>query len=48
MHTIAMAKTSFLISDKKLKDAKWLSELIKITFEELPLPVKKKAVKKIK
>ena len=38
------AKPSFLISDKKLKDAKWLSELIKITFEELPFQVKKKKI----
>ena len=36
------AKPSFLISVEKLEDHKWLSELIKITAEELPIPVKKK------
>ena len=36
------AKPAFLITDKKLKDAGWLSELIRITAEELPVPVKKK------
>jgi TfoX/Sxy family transcriptional regulator of competence genes len=36
------AKPSFLISAEKLEDAEWLSGLIKITAEELPLPVKKK------
>ena len=41
------AKPSFLIPVEKLGDHEWLSELIKITAEELPLPVKKKkAVKK--
>lgn len=36
------AKPSFLIEDK-LEDRKWLSELIRITYEELPEPkVKKK------
>jgi TfoX/Sxy family transcriptional regulator of competence genes len=36
------AKPSFLISLEKLKDREWLSELIKITAEGLPIPVKKK------
>jgi len=36
------AKHSFLISLEKLKDREWLSELIRITAEELPIPVKKK------
>jgi TfoX/Sxy family transcriptional regulator of competence genes len=36
------AKPSFLISDEKLEDVEWLSELIRITAEELPIPVKKK------
>lgn len=36
------AKPSFLIPAQKLEDFEWLSELIKITAEELPLPVKKK------
>lgn len=44
----AGAKLNFLISSEKWKDRKWLSELIKITAEELPVPIKKKkAVKKI-
>ncbi len=42
------AKPSFLISAEKVEDPEWLSELIKITTEELPLPVKKKkSVRKI-
>ena len=42
------AKPSFLIAGEKLEDQAWLSELIKITTEELPVPIKKKkAVKKI-
>ena len=42
------AKPSFLISGEKWEDREWLSELIKITAEELPVPIKKKkAVKKI-
>ena len=42
------AKPSFLIPVEKLGDHEWLSELIKITAEELPLPVKrKKAIGKI-
>jgi TfoX/Sxy family transcriptional regulator of competence genes len=36
------AKPAFLISAKKMGDAEWLSGLVKITAEELPLPVKKK------
>lgn len=36
------AKSSFLISNEKQKNAEWLSELVRITAEELPLPVKKK------
>jgi TfoX/Sxy family transcriptional regulator of competence genes len=36
------AKSHFLISVEKMEDCKWLSELIKITAEELPIPVKKK------
>jgi len=36
------AKPAFLITGEKLKDAGWLSELIRITTEELPVPVKKK------
>jgi TfoX/Sxy family transcriptional regulator of competence genes len=36
------AKLHFLISGEKLEDHEWLSELIRITAEELPLPVKKK------
>jgi TfoX/Sxy family transcriptional regulator of competence genes len=41
------AKPSFSISIEKLEDSKWLSELIKITAEELPLPVKKKKPGKV-
>ena len=42
-----MAKPSFLISEKQYQDSAWLIDLVKITFEELPMPVKKKkAVKK--
>ncbi len=36
------AKPCFLISGEKWEDREWLSELIKITAEELPVPVKKK------
>jgi TfoX/Sxy family transcriptional regulator of competence genes len=36
------AKPGFLISSEKLKDHEWLSELIRVTAEELPIPVKKK------
>jgi len=36
------AKPSFLIPVEKLEDREWLSELIKITAGELPIPVKKK------
>ena len=35
------AKSSFLIEDK-IEDSNWLSELIKISVKELPLPKKKK------
>ena len=35
------AKPSFLISAEKLEDPEWLSGLMKITAEELPMPVKK-------
>jgi TfoX/Sxy family transcriptional regulator of competence genes len=42
------ARPSFLISGEKWEDGEWLSELIKITAEELPIPVKKKkTVKKV-
>ncbi|MCE1247923.1 MAG: TfoX/Sxy family protein [Firmicutes bacterium] len=40
----AGAKMSFLIEDK-LEDREWLSELIRITAEELPEPKPKKAKK---
>jgi TfoX/Sxy family transcriptional regulator of competence genes len=36
------AKPSFLITGEKLEDREWLSELIKITAAELPIPIKKK------
>lgn len=36
------AKPNFLISIEKIKNGQWLGELIKITAEELPVPVKKK------
>ena len=36
------AKPHFLISDEKIKNGQWLSELIRITAEELPVSVKKK------
>lgn len=35
------AKPCFLISGEKWEDGEWLSELIKITAEELPIPIKK-------
>ncbi|MBN2007746.1 TfoX/Sxy family protein [candidate division KSB1 bacterium] len=35
------AKPSFLI-DEKMEDRRWLSELIEVTFNELPMPKKKK------
>jgi len=41
------AKPNFLISNEKIKNGQWLGELIRITAEELPVPVnKKKIVKK--
>jgi DNA transformation protein len=40
------AKPSFLISPKQYKDLQWLSELIRITTKELPLPKKKDNKKK--
>lgn len=36
------AKPSFLISAKQYQDVIWLSELVKITFEELPKPKKRR------
>ena len=39
------AKTSFLIEDK-IEDAEWLSQLVKITVEELPEPKPRKKKKK--
>jgi TfoX/Sxy family transcriptional regulator of competence genes len=41
------AKNSFVIEDK-LEDREWISELIRITYKELPLPKpkKKKTAKK--
>ena len=36
------AKPAFLITSEKLEETGWLSELIRITSEELPVPVKKK------
>ena len=36
------AKPHFLISSARIKNGQWLSELIRITVEELPVPVKKK------
>lgn len=41
------AKNSFLIEDK-LDDADWLSELVQITFNELPEPKKKALIPKKK
>ena len=42
------AKPSFLIFGEKWENREWLRELIKITAEELPVPIKKKkSVKKI-
>jgi TfoX/Sxy family transcriptional regulator of competence genes len=39
------AKSSFLI-DEKLEDSEWLSNLVRITLEELPEPKPKKKKKK--
>jgi TfoX/Sxy family transcriptional regulator of competence genes len=36
------AKPSFLIAARQYKDFRWLSELIRMTAQELPLPKKKK------
>jgi TfoX/Sxy family transcriptional regulator of competence genes len=36
------AKPAFLIPVEKLEDHEWLSGLIKITSQELPIPIKKK------
>lgn len=41
------AKPSFLISAEQYQDSLWLSELVKITFEELPTPKKKPIKKKL-
>ncbi len=35
------AKPCFLIPGEKWEDREWLSELVKITSEDLPMPVKK-------
>jgi TfoX/Sxy family transcriptional regulator of competence genes len=42
------AKPGFLISGDKWENREWLSELIKITTEELHVPVRKKKANKIK
>jgi len=36
------AKPNFLISSEKIKNGQWLSELVRITTEELPAPAAKK------
>ena len=36
------AKPAFVITGEKLTEDRWLSELIRITTEELPVPAKKK------
>ena len=41
------AKPCFLISGDQCEDHEWLSELVRITSEDLPMPVKK-ANKKVK
>ena len=40
------AKPNFLISDEKIKNGQWLSKLIRITTEELPVPARKKKIAK--
>ena len=36
------AKASIFINEEKIEDSQWLSELVKITAESLPIPKKKK------
>jgi DNA transformation protein and related proteins len=38
------AKPYFLVSDERWDDAEWLSELVRLTASEVPLPKKKKKV----
>lgn len=40
------AKACFLISGDQCEDGEWLSELVRITSEDLPMPVKKAKVGK--
>lgn len=40
------AKPSFFISGEKWEDREWLSELARITSEDLPMPVKKAKIGK--
>jgi TfoX/Sxy family transcriptional regulator of competence genes len=41
------AKPSFLISAQKAEDFEWLSKLIRITAEELPISTKKKKAREV-
>jgi DNA transformation protein len=37
------AKASMMIDDEKIEDHQWLSELVRITFDNLPLPKQKRS-----
>ncbi len=37
------AKASMMIDDDRIEDHQWLSELVRITFENLPLPKQKRS-----
>ena len=37
------AKASMMINEEKIEDHQWLSELVRITFENLPLPKQKRS-----
>jgi DNA transformation protein and related proteins len=45
-HAYKGARTSMIIDDSRIEDHEWLSELIRITADNLPTPKQKKAVKK--
>lgn len=42
------AKASMFIDEERIEDSQWLSELVQITFDGLPIPKKKKQKKVVK
>ncbi|MHB8652028.1 MAG: TfoX/Sxy family protein [Minisyncoccota bacterium] len=45
-HAYPGAKVSMLIDDEQIENREWLSELVRITYDNLPLAKKKKVGKK--